>query len=80
MLVEIITPDAKLFDGEVSSIHLPGTNGRFEILNDHAPIISILNKGTIKVTDINKKEQFVDILGGSIEMFNNKITILAETE
>ena len=46
MLVEIITPDAKLFEGEVNSIKLPGTNGGFEILNNHAPITSTLTAGS----------------------------------
>ena len=49
MLVEIITPDAKLFEGEVNSIKLPGTNGGFEILNNHAPIISTLTAGKISI-------------------------------
>ena len=80
MNVEILTLEKKILSTEAKSVIVPGKNGKFEMLNNHAPIISTLNKGTIKVTDINKKEQFVDILGGSIEMFNNKITILAETE
>ncbi|RPG59289.1 MAG: ATP synthase F1 subunit epsilon [Flavobacteriales bacterium TMED191] len=80
MNIEILTLEKKILSIEAKSVIVPGKNGKFEMLNNHAPIISILDKGTIKVTDINKKEQFVDILGGSIEMFNNKITILAETE
>ncbi len=61
MLVEIITPDAKLFDGEVISIELPGTNGRFEILNDHAPIISTLTAGEISIAkDKGQKRIFRD--------------------
>ena len=59
---------------------VPGRSGRFEMLNNHAPVISLLNEGTIKVTDLNNKETYFEILGGSIEMSNNKITILAETE
>lgn len=78
MLVEIITPDAKLFDGEVNSIQLPGTNGRFEILNDHAPIISTLSAGEISVSlDKGQSESF-SIQGGVIEMQNNKIIVLAD--
>ena len=49
MVVEIITPDAKLFEGEVKSIKLPGANGGFEILNNHAPIISTLTAGEISI-------------------------------
>ena len=78
MLVEIITPDAKLFEGEVDSIKLPGTNGGFEILNDHAPIISTLTAGEISIVlDKGQKESF-EIHGGVIEMQNNKIIVLAD--
>lgn len=78
MLVEIITPDSKLFDGEVSSITLPGTKGRFEILNNHAPIISTLTAGEITISsDKGQKESF-EIHGGVIEMQNNKIIVLAD--
>ena len=78
MLVEIITPDAKLFEGIVNSIKLPGTNGGFEILNNHAPIISTLTAGKISIaTDNGQKESF-EIQGGVIEMQNNKIIVLAD--
>tara|TARA_B100000963_G_scaffold6331_1_gene4974 strand:- start:1037 stop:1273 length:237 start_codon:yes stop_codon:yes gene_type:complete len=77
MLVEIITPDAKLFEGEVNSIKLPGTNGGFEILNNHAPIISTLTAGKISITSNNGLKESFEILGGVIEMQKNKIIVLA---
>lgn len=78
MLVEIITPDAKLFKGEVVSIKLPGTNGGFEILNNHAPILSTLSSGEISI-DVKKGEtKSFQIQGGVIEMQNNKIIVLAD--
>ena len=78
MLVEIITPDAKLFEGEVNSIKLPGTNGGFEILNNHAPIISTLTAGKISITsNVGQKESF-EIHGGVIELQNNKIIVIAD--
>ena len=52
LLLEIITPETKVFEGEVKSVLLPGTNGKFEILNNHAPIISTLTAGQVRV--INK--------------------------
>ena len=58
---------------------MPGKSGQFEILNNHAPVISLLNEGTIKVTDMNDEKKDFQIIGGSVEMSNNKITILAET-
>lgn len=78
MLVEIITPDAKLFEGEVTSIMLPGTNGRFEILNNHAPIISTLTAGEISISLDKGQQESFEIHGGVIEMQNNKIIVLAD--
>ena len=78
MLVEIITPDAKLFEGEVNSIKRPGTNGGFEILNNHAPIISTLTAGEISIASDNGKKESFEIQGGVIEMQNNKIIVLAD--
>lgn len=79
MELEIITPEKELFKGEVESVKLPGTNGGFEVLNNHAPIISTLTKGKIRVTT-NKKEKSreFEIGGGVIEMQENKIIVLAE--
>ena len=77
MILEIITPEKQLFKGEVKSIKLPGTNGGFEILNNHAPIISTLEKGVIQIITNNKKVQKFDINGGVLDMQNNKIIVLA---
>ena len=78
MLLDILTPEKLLFQGEVKSIKLPGTNGEFEILNNHAPIISTLSKGYIYITDIENKKQNFSINGGVIEMQKNKIIVLAD--
>ena len=78
MNVEILTPDKKLFSGEVKSIVLPGTDGKFGLLNHHAPIISSLKKGTLKVTDDTQTVQNFEIKGGVVEMLNNQVIILAE--
>ena len=78
MFLEIITPDKKLFSGEVKSIVLPGSDGKFGLLNHHAPIISSLKKGTLKVTDDTQTVQNFEIKGGVVEMLNNKVIILAE--
>ena len=78
MLLELITPEKKVFQGEVNSVQLPGTNGKFEVLNNHAPIISTLTKGYVRVIDRNNKTELFKINGGVIEMQNNKIIILAE--
>jgi F-type H+-transporting ATPase subunit epsilon len=78
MFLEIITPDKKLYSGEVKSIVLPGTEGKFGLLNNHAPIISSLKKGTLKVTDTSEAVQNFEIKGGVVEMMNNQVIILAE--
>ena len=78
MILEIITPEKELFTGEVNSVKFPGINGGFEILNDHAPIISTLGKGEIRVTTIDKSTENFEINGGVIEMQNNKIIVLAD--
>ena len=80
MLLEIITPDKKLFTGEVKLIQVPGTKGSFEILKNHAPIISTLEQGTIKIIDQQNHEEFFDIPGGVIEVKKNKVIILSESK
>ena len=79
MYLEIITPDKKIFEGEVKLIQLPGSKGGFEILNNHAPILSTLEKGTIKIRDKNDKEHFFEVDGGVIESKSNKIIVLIES-
>jgi len=78
MQLEIITPDATLFEGKVSLIQVPGTNGSFAILQYHAPIISTLEKGKIRVEDSGGSIQHFDIEGGVVEVQRNKAIILAE--
>jgi F-type H+-transporting ATPase subunit epsilon len=78
MILEIITPEKQVFSGEVTSVQFPGINGGFEILNNHAPIISTLGKGEIRVITTEKNTKKFDINGGVIEMQNNKIIVLAD--
>ena len=78
MQLEIITPEKKVFEGEVTSVQLPGVTGKFEILNNHAPIISSLTKGKVRVIDSNNNTEHYDINGGVIEMQNNKVIDLAD--
>ena len=77
MILEIITPEKEIFKGDVQSVTLPGTSGEFEILNQHAPIISTLTNGIIKIITSKKETKKFDINGGVIEMLNNKIIVLA---
>lgn len=78
MQLEIITPEKQLYTGEVSSVLLPGVNGKFEVLNNHAPIISSLTKGQVRIINNKLQTEIIDINGGVIEMQNNKIIVLAD--
>ena len=91
MILEIISPEKIIFTGEVESVAVPGVNGEFEMLNNHAAIVSNLKKGAIKVygnitLDDTQKEIFqksdkgyqLDINSGTVEMKNNKVTALVE--
>ena len=79
MHLEIITPEKKLFTGEVKLVQVPGSMGSFEILNNHAPIISTLDQGKIKIISPEDQITFFEIGGGIIEVKKNNIIILAET-
>lgn len=78
MFVEIITPDKIVFSGELELIQLPGIDGSFEILNRHAPMVSILAAGKLRLLDHKKNEQLIDIKGGVVEVSENRVKILAE--
>jgi F-type H+-transporting ATPase subunit epsilon len=78
MKIEIITPDKKLFSGEVSSAQFPGSDGSFGIMNNHAPLIATLRKGDIKVKETSDQEQTFAVNGGVVEVLNNNIIVLAE--
>lgn len=92
MFLEIVTPEATLFKSEVDSVLVPGFEGEFQMLNNHAAIVSTLIKGTIKIygdvkidshylnkfTDGNDKGKWLAITGGTIEMNDNKAIILVD--
>jgi len=78
MYLEIVTPDKKVFSGEIKLIKLPGSLGSFEILKNHAPMISTLERGRIKIINNEGSEQFFEIDGGVIEVMNNNVIVLAE--
>jgi len=78
MHLEILTPEHKVYSGEVYGILLPGTEGTFEILERHAPIIASLGKGKMKVLKDKNTSESYDISGGFVEMINNKASVLIE--
>jgi len=78
MNLEILTPERKIFSGEVYGVQLPGIGGVFEVLEKHAPIVSALKAGKLKILkDKNSSSQYA-IQGGFVEVMNNKTTVLVE--
>jgi F-type H+-transporting ATPase subunit epsilon len=79
MTLEILTPEKKLFSGEVYGVQMPGISGSFEVLEKHAPLVSALKAGRVKVLrDKQNHTSSYDIQGGFVEVLNNKVTVLVE--
>ena len=79
MTLEILTPERKLFSGEVYGVQMPGISGSFEVLDKHAPLVSALKAGRVKVLrDKQNHTSSYDIQGGFVEVLNNKVTVLVE--
>jgi len=78
MVVELITPDKKAFSGEATSIILPGIDGYFEILENHAPLVGALKEGTVKIKTAGEELQF-GISAGVVEVVSNKVSLLADS-
>ncbi len=78
MTLEILTPEKKLFSGDVYGVQLPGITGLFEVLDNHAPLVSALGKGNLKI--LKSKNEFANyiIQSGFVEVLNNKATVLIE--
>ena len=77
MNVSILSPLKSLFQGEATSVNLPGKVGAFTILENHAPIVSTLDKGVITIT--NKEEvSEIEIVSGFVEVHDNEVTICVE--
>ncbi|MGB1445032.1 MAG: F0F1 ATP synthase subunit epsilon [Flavobacteriaceae bacterium] len=92
MYLEIISPEATLFSGEIESLTLPGTNGSFQLLENHAPIVSTLQAGVVKIKGnitleesikeqfetVSKDETLYAIASGTVEVSDNKIILLSD--
>jgi len=78
MTLEILTPERKLFSGQVYGVLMPGISGMFEVLDKHAPMVSALKQGRVKVLKDKNNSTNYDIHGGFVEVLNNKVTLLAE--
>ena len=78
MNLEILTPDKKVFSGDVYGVQLPGIGGIFEVLDKHAPIVSALKAGKLKILKDKNATSLYTIQGGFVEVMNNKATVLVE--
>ncbi len=78
MKLEILTPEQKIYSGDVYGVQLPGISGLFEVLDKHAPLVSALKSGTLKILkDKNSTSQYT-IQSGFVEVINNNTTVLVE--
>ncbi|WP_224996807.1 ATP synthase F1 subunit epsilon [Cesiribacter sp. SM1] len=78
MFLEIITPDRRVFEGEVDSATFPGAKGSFQVLTNHAPLISTLAQGRITYVSKAEGRRTLEVDGGVVEVLNNKISVLVE--
>ncbi|HZM12846.1 MAG TPA: ATP synthase F1 subunit epsilon [Bacteroidales bacterium] len=79
MKIEIITPDSRIYSGDILSVRVPGKKGSFQVLKDHAPIISTLDQGPVIIEDEKGLVIRYEITGGVIEVKKNKIILLADS-
>ena len=77
MQLDILTPEKRIFSGEADAVSFPGTAGAFQVLNHHAPLISSLKEGKVKVRT-KKEEKLFTIKSGFVEVLKNKVTVLVE--
>lgn len=78
MILEILTPGSKIFSDEVTGVQLPGIHGQFEVLNRHAPLVSALGKGVLKIFLDKHNAESYSISGGFVEVLQNKVIVLVE--
>lgn len=76
--LELVTPVAKVYSGEVIAVMAPGAAGSFEVLYNHAPMISLLGSGKLMVRTPDQQEKYFRVKGGAIEVNANKVIVLAE--
>lgn len=77
MHLDILTPDKALFSGEVTSVILPGSDGQFEILKNHAALVASLKGGEVKIKTSDGKQEVIELTGGVVEVLDDKIVVLS---
>ena len=78
MNITVLTPDEEVFQGEATSVTVPGTDGQFQVLNNHAPIVSSLAEGKVKIVKTGGEDLIFAIQKGFIEVLNNDVSLLVQ--
>lgn len=78
MDIIVLTPDKKLFEGQAERVGIPGVDGEFEVLTNHAPIVSALGVGTIVITGTNREVTNITVSGGFVEVLDNHISLMVQ--
>lgn len=76
MNISVLTPDQSIFEGPIKSVKVPGIGGQFEILDRHAPVVSALGEGGVRITKADGKKMTFDIEKGFVEVLNNNVSLL----
>ena len=78
MNITVLSPDAQIFEGEITSVKVPGISGEFEVLRNHAPIVSALDKGRVRIIKSGGEDLKFTIEKGFIEVLNNEVSLLVQ--
>jgi F-type H+-transporting ATPase subunit epsilon len=78
MNISVLTPDKEIFQGAITSVKVPGSLGQFQVLKNHAPIVSSLEKGNVTIVKENGEKMTFGIKGGFIEVLNNEVSLLVQ--
>lgn len=78
MTISVLTPGETIYEGAIRSVKVPGINGQFEILNNHAPIVSALGEGEVRILDEQNGRETFTISQGFVEVLNNKVSLLVQ--
>jgi F-type H+-transporting ATPase subunit epsilon len=78
MHLTVLTPEKEIFDGQVTSVRVPGISGQFEILNNHAPIVAALSEGDVRILDAQGGKQVFTIKKGFVEVLKNEVSLLVQ--
>ncbi len=78
MKIDVLTPERKVYSGEIQSVLLPGVNGMFEILDNHAPIVSALGQGTVRLRETDGKDVSFEVEKGFVEVLKNEVSLLVQ--